>query len=150
MLKFRSGGPTLKLLRDFQLQGGSSVGILTHMLFKGRLYFFFSHSWKYDISRFYKISQCFISWVLQFFCSKTRMSNNLNYVRGSKYKLKHFIFSLSFPYISYRLELRSAWQIYLFPMRFSLCGITCFLQSKCPAKRMKKKPRILYFNQASH
>ena len=34
--------------------------------------------------------------IASFFLSMTSLSNNLHYIGGSKYELKHFIFSLSF------------------------------------------------------
>lgn len=84
-----------------------------------------------------------------FFNPKTSLPNNL--VSGGANMNLNILFSLFVFFMSHRLELRSVWQIYHFPMRFSLCGITCFpLISKCLPKRMKKKMRILYFNQTSH
>lgn len=61
---------------------------------------------------------CIMS-IASFFSPKTSLSNNLHYIRGSKYRLKHFIFSLSFfPLVSFPFT-QAGTQISLADLPFS-------------------------------
>ena len=155
-------GPTGNLDVDFQRQSGgccrspSPHGVQESTAFFFFLHFLLNHTWNKTSPGLKKeIHQCFVSWVLHLFFSLWQAcpiifiileEANMNW--NISFSLSLFFFSF-FPFLSHRQELRSAWRTYPFPMRFSLCGITCFLQSKFPARRMKRRLRTQYFNQAS-